>query len=413
MLIVGLEMVYRMKRVLIISYCFPPSQEIGGLRPYILAKFIKKYGYEPIVITKFDREDNISGIKTIRTDEYIDNYNNYQPHFSVNSNALFRFFRDIFSFPDYQYFWKKRCLKKIKQCVDLDEIDIIFSTSSPITCHLIARHICQEKKIPWVADLRDLWYNNHYENRTTIRACLDKLLEMITLNRANYITSASESWTRDLKNRHEHCPVETILTGFNPEEISNEKDVDIKFSIMYGGGLYGGKRDPSSLFQALSHLIELGIIDRTKIEINFYSERSDSFDRSINEYHLSDVVFHREKIPRQELLKIARRSQLLLILLNNESESGVIAGKIFEYLASKRPILCIGPNDNDMKKIIIDLNVGIYATNQEEIARAISDYYREYIRNGYVEYRSDINKINQLSGEYMAKRFAQIFDELS
>ena len=159
-----------MKNLLIISYCFPPTQEIGGLRPYLLAKYIKNFGYNPIIVTKYDSEELDKNFNIIITDKFIDSYNLFQPKFTIKSNLLFTIIKDIISFPDYQYRWKNICLEAINKHVNLDNIDIIYSTSSPITCHLIAKTLKRKLNIPWVADLRDLWYGNHYNNNLLIRS---------------------------------------------------------------------------------------------------------------------------------------------------------------------------------------------------------------------------------------------------
>ena len=167
------------------------------------------------------------------------------------------------------------------------------------------------------------------------------------------------------------------------------------------------------MFKALESLIIDKIIDPKLVEVHFYCERVRWLDDLIEKYHLKNIVNVYERITHEKSLMVQAESQLLLIilLLNNCYEKGVLTAKLFEYLVSGRPILCIGPRDGAAARIINETNTGITCDNDACLMNVLRNYYFNYIENGYVKLIPDISKIQKYDFSEMAGRFCSIFDE--
>ncbi|WP_054864894.1 glycosyltransferase [Methanosarcina barkeri] len=139
----------------------------------------------------------------------------------------------------------------------MKKIDAIISSSSPIISHIIAHDLSEKYNIPWIADLRDLWTQNHYCTHSKIRKVFDKRLELKTLAASDAITTVSSNLASNLRKFHNRKSVYSIPNGYDLEEsINTNISLSNKFTITYTGSLYNGKRDPSKLFNALNELIK-------------------------------------------------------------------------------------------------------------------------------------------------------------
>ena len=175
-----------MKKVLIISYYFPPRPGIGSQRPYGLAKYLPSFGWAPIVLTPKLPGKPPDGLEVIQTD-YNDIVASIKSVFGLNpertlheqlgmvitknyshstlKSKIIKLIREILIFPDEQKGWYKFALKSAIEFLNKNRVDAIISSSYPVTAHLIAQRLKQKFGIPWVADLRDLWTQHHYHDK--------------------------------------------------------------------------------------------------------------------------------------------------------------------------------------------------------------------------------------------------------
>ncbi|WP_337972113.1 hypothetical protein [Methanobacterium petrolearium] len=133
----------------------------------------------------------------------------------------------------------------------------------------------------------------------------------------------------------------------------------------------------------------------------------------VEEYHLENVVNVHGMIPREEVLKKQRESQILLLLSwNNPQEQGIIPGKIYEYLDAGRPILSIGPSEGLVKDLIQSTNTGFHLSEFESVKKAIKMFYDEFEERGKIEYSGIPEEIDKYSQREMAKKFAILLDKI-
>lgn len=425
-----------MKKVLIISYYFPPASNIGGLRIHGLAKYLPYFGWEPIILTKNSPGNFVSKYYIIKTHffEY-DSITTFKQKIGINSeqtikeklqkadlknkktllDMLINFAAEVITYPDNQKSWYSQAFELGDKILNEEHIDAVISSSSPTVSHIIAHDLKEKHNIPWIADFRDLWTQNHYYSYSNVRKFFEKRLELKTLAASSALTTVSKDLAFDLEILHKGMPVYSIPNGFDLDELANlTVNLTYKFVITYTGSLYQGKRDPSKLFQALQELIEEHIIDREFIEVRFYGPEEDWMKNEIQKYNLQGIVYECGLVSRDVALLKQRESQLLLLLLwDHPSEVGVYTGKLFEYIASKRPILAIGGPKGVVSELLEETKTGFFVSSLDEIKNTIRKYYNEYMSNGQLSYQGDILKIEKYSQKEMARKFAETLDKIS
>ena len=449
-----------MKKVILIAFYFNQVNEIASKRLRALAKYLPQFGWEPIVIVPdlgfIPKENDDLNCRIIYT-EYEDMFSHFSNKFKKSkSNDLadssdFSDSKDsiefnddklkdstsysnpiasraisiageVFAYPDGMKYWHESAFKEASKIMDDEKIDAIISSSWPITCHTIAKDLKERQNIPWIADLRDLWNLNPYVSHTFIRNYFEKRLELKTFENADALTTTTDLAAETLSTLHPKSRIVPILSGYDKddfkflEELVSKRDdfssdSPEKLKFIYAGSLYGGKRDPTYLFEAIRQLEDENKLDPSKISIEFYGD-STGLEDIANRYGLLDIVHIGGKIAHEEVLKKQLDSDvLLLISWDNEKEKMFIPGKIYEYFALKKPVLSIGYNEGSLKDLIEETKVGYHVSSLESTKEALLDIYNEFVEKGTVELNADMN-IEDYSMENMAKKFADLLNEL-
>lgn len=418
-----------MKKVLIITYYFHQREDIAAVRLQGLTKYLTDYGWEPTILTiKSNRKINPQ-FKVIET--------NYEEIFtrwkkvlgfkidesfkeqlglstSINKKTLIDYILDllseIFAYPDGQKRWYKYAIDTCDKLLIDQSFDAMISSSGPATSHLIARELKNKYRLPWIADLRDLWTQNNNYQYSRFRKVIERRLEIKTLSRADALITVSQPLAEKLKGLHKLKNIYTITNGFDPDEINKGTPLSNKFCITYTGVIYKGKQDPEPLFKALQELILENVVTSQDIVVDFYGNNN-WLKRDIEKYDLQNVVNVHNLIPREEAIKKQREAQLLLLLTwNDPNEKGVYTGKIFDYLAARRPILSIGFSGGVAEDLLKETKAGTQASNVEAIKRIIKSAYSEYKLNGSVSYNGISPEIDKYSQKEMARKFAEVLN---
>ena len=424
-----------MKKVLIVAY-FPPHPQASP-RILGLAKYLPEFGWQPIILTAPVGDNLDSQFRVIETG-YHDVLGFWKKLLGLNpkyeltrtrvkdgigitsKNFIFDFFlafcAAIITYPDSDRGWKLFAVKAGSELLQNEDIDAIISSSSPVTSHLIAKGLKRKHKIPWVADFRDLWTQNHNYGYGPLRRLIDKRLELKTLLPADALVTVSQPWAEKLRVFNNGKAAYVITNGFDPEKMSKEQlDLTSKFTITYTGNIYPGKQDPSKLFAALKDLISDRLRDPNEVAVRFYGSKIEWLDKEVERYGLSSVVKQYGFEPKQIALEKQRESQLLLLLnWEDPQEQGVYPGKVFEYLAAQRPIIATGGFGNDViERLLDETTAGIYCKTVEGIKSILRELYSEYKLKGKITYNGDMAKINKYSHREMARKFAEVLDSLT
>jgi glycosyltransferase involved in cell wall biosynthesis len=409
-----------MKRVLIIANLFYASPRIPGL-----AKYLPEFGWQPIIITVPLGENPDSSFgppNDFRKGNWVIETRGHASGKTVGTRVrkrlgrikpLLRFFHrrysEIAHYPDKEKHWMPLAMKAAEELLKNEDMDAMISSSSPVTCHLIARKIKNKYRIPWIADLRDLWTQNHNYPYSVFRRFFERRLETKTLSMADALVTISLPMANRLNLLHKGKPVYTITNGFDPEKMSTgEVDLTAKFTITYTGQIYE-KQNTEKLLYALKDLISQGIIERENVEVRVFGPRSEKLEAQALKYGLTDIVKQYGIVSREISFLKQRESQLLLLLKWEDSrERGIYTGKAFEYLAAMRPILATGGTDDVVTELLHETKGGADAQTVEDVKNALRTFYNEFKLEGKISYQGKIDEINKYSYREIASKFAEI-----
>ena len=397
-----------MKKVLIITNLFHASPRMSGL-----AKYLSRYGWEPIILTvDLNQKNN-------RRYGILENIKNYAQIIEVANpkpvkypKGLYFILKEFWSYPDEEKHWLHPALEKAKEIIENNNIDAIISSSSPVTCHIIAKELKVKYQIPWIADLRDLWSQNHNYIYNPIRKKMDEKLERETLSAADKLVTVTPIWSKQLESIYKGKIVHCVTNGFDPENLNVPlKPLIPKFTITYTGNIYN-KQDTLKFLIALREVIDNKSIEPDDIDIRFYCPPNRNLIKNMRKLGLSNVVKQYGIVSRNISLEKQKESQILL-LLNWEdlNENGVYPLKVFEYLGAQRPILATGGFGEDViEDLLCETNSGIYAKTTKEIENILLQWYKEYKQNGEIEYKGKIEAINNYNYQETTKKFVEILE---
>ena len=424
-----------MKRVLVITYHFPPRPAVASLRPLGLARYLPEFGWEAVILTAALPGKPDPHFKVIET-QYHDSLgfgkrllklDSQSPLIAQVKNKLkiksekspldfmLAAIGGIIAYPDPQKGWQRFAVEAGKDILRQQNIKAMISTSPPVTSHIIAKELKGEFKIPWVADFRDLWTQNYYYPYSPLRKVIERRLELNTLSTADALVAVSQPAADDLRSLHRQKPVHSIPNGFDPAEINTTPgNLTDKFTITYTGNLYPSKQSPEPLFAGLRDLLSQGSANANDIEVRLYGARAGWIDKQAERYGLKAIVRQLSIVPREVALNKQRESQVLLLLKwNDPRQRGVYSAKIFEYLAARRPILAVGGFHDVVSELLDETKAGVFGQTREDIKTLLLRLYQEYKSTGAVSYSGDEAETNKYSHREMAKKFASILNGIA
>ena len=411
------------KKILFITYHFPPYGCIGALRTGKTVKKLTDLGYEVRVISASNQSlpkhlpIEVDVDKVFYTDWFDVNWpinkllgaksitslkNKIGRKNNINSKIigwLKLLYTKFVHIPDQYIGWYFSAVKKSNNIIDAGFIpDIIFSSATPYTSHLVAKKVSNKYNIPWIAEFRDLWSDNH--NRMS--SLFDRWLEKNTMHNSKAMITVSEPLTKILINKYKQ-PIYTIQNGFDPEDFSFQVSgiISQKINIVYTGSIYENKMDPSPLFIALAANKDL----QNNIVLNFYGNSSNFISDLSKKYNLESIVKIHDLVPRSEILNIQKKADILLLLTwNSPKEKGILTGKFFEYIASGNAILSIGAFKDTPSEIVVEDKFGIATNDPEEITKFISSYQKG-------KYNNNLINRNKYDRQIQINKLAEIIDK--
>ncbi|MCK4639299.1 MAG: glycosyltransferase family 4 protein [Bacteroidales bacterium] len=432
-----------MKKVLIITYYWPPSGGAGVQRWLKFVKYLREFGWEPIVYTPENPEapdidnslekdipDNLTVIKRKIWEPYTaykkfigqekeQKINagflseNKKPKLSENISV---WIRGNFFIPDARKFWIKPSVKFLTNYLKNNPVDAMISSGPPHSMHMIALGLKQRLGIPWLADFRDPWTNIDFYDDLKLSKYADKkhhALEQKVLKNADSVVLVSNGMADDF-NKIYHRNYEVITNGYDSDDISNGSKIELdkKFSISYIGTMVK-TRNPISFWKAINQIINLNKEFAKNIEIKLIGKIDYSVQQSIEEFQLQKYITKINYLPHNEVIKLQKQSQVLLLLINNTPNAKMIlTGKFFEYMASHRPILCIGPSNGDAVRILKETNSGLQSDFQDvkKIKENILNFYQLYKNQ---ELSSDIKNIENYSRKGLTNRLVNVLNGIA
>ena len=384
-----------MKKVLIITYYWPPAGGPGVQRWLKFVKYLPDFGIEPIVYCPenpnypivdaslvSDVSPNLTVLKTPIREPY-----KWAQLFSKSKTAnlskglisnrkkqsivekLLLFVRGNFFIPDARVSWVRPSVSFLSDYITEHQIDTIITTGPPHSLHLIGLQLKQNHAIKWVADFRDPWTQIGYHKKLKLSYFAQKIhkkLETTVLQTADEIVVTSLK-TKTIFSELTTTPITVLTNGFD-FEIINDSTLDSKFTVSHIGSLLEG-RNPYILWKVLSDLIKDSDEFASVFQLNFIGSVSTGVMDAIRIYGLENYINNIGYVPHNEALEYQKKAQLLLLIEENSKETEyIIPGKLFEYMASKRPIIAIGPEVSDIEKILNQTRSGTYFRYDEAVA---------------------------------------------
>lgn len=378
-----------MKKVLILTYYWPPSGGAGVQRWLKFVKYLREYGWEPVVYTVENGElpvtddslfqDIPAGVEIIKRpiwEPYMiyKRFSGKKKGEKINAGFLnenkkqgFKdkmsiWIRGNFFIPDARKFWIKPSTKYLRDYLKTNSVDAIISSGPPHTMHMIALGIKKHyPQLPWVADFRDPWTNIDFYDQLMLFGWADKKhhrMEKQVLLKADKVVSIGQQMNNEfagmLQQRNgdpNKCTV--IPNGYDTEDVAidvNEKDE--KFSLAHIGTLVKD-RNPDVLWKVLDRMTKNDATFRDRLEIKLVGKVDFYVMNQLEEHGLMPYVRKIDYLPHDQVIREQGRSHVLLLLVNNtRNAKGILTGKFFEYMASGNPVLAIGPEDGDLAAII-------------------------------------------------------------
>jgi glycosyltransferase involved in cell wall biosynthesis len=419
-----------MPRVLFIAHAYPPLAAAGSIRAGGLAKYLPRFGWDILVLTAKLPPGSRPAAPVIET-EYQDVVAKWKaklgmdPERSVherlnlsvsskpNSNRLhtsiIQLTRALIAFPDEHKGWIPFALNAISNLKGNEKFDVVLSTSPPVSDHLIALQAKRIFRVPWVADLRDLW-TAALLGPSRLLLPRQRLLERKTLKRADALVTVSTPWARTLERTYPSTPVYTITNGFDPEEFGTlPAKLTESFSLTHTGYLYEGKRDPTLLFQVLQELIAEGALQKDDIRLRFYGPPESWLPVLAVRYGLKDVVEMPGVVARQEALRLQAESQILLLLgWSDPKETGQHTGKLFEYFGSARPILAVGGSQGVLTETLRETGTGVHISDKARLRDYLLAQYADFKATGFVKYQVNDAAVAKYTHLEMARKFSNV-----
>jgi glycosyltransferase involved in cell wall biosynthesis len=375
-----------MKKVLIITYYWPPSGGAGVQRWLKFAKYLPEFGWQPLILTVDpsyasypQRDESLSAEIDpncmVYTTKSFELYNLYKllsgkkevPYggFANESKEgllqkTSKFLRGNFLLPDPRKGWNKYAYKKASELIREFNIDTVVTTSPPHSTQLIGLKLKQTFNIKWIADLRDPWTDIYYYNQfkhTALARAIDLRYERKVVEQADLIVTVSEDVKRIFSSKSQlliASKTVVIPNGFDEDDFRiRQVPLESKKVITYTGTI--SEAYPVDCFlEALSSLDEEL---KSRILIRFVGKVPPSVVQKFRDTNLEIELVGYVDHPKS-IEYLFRSNLLLLVIPDVKNNHGILTGKFFEYLASEKPILAIGPVKGDLAKIMEETNCG-------------------------------------------------------
>jgi hypothetical protein len=430
-----------LKRVLIITYHWPPSGGITVLRCLKIAKYLRDFGWEPIIFTAenaayqyldFTNDKDIpEGLEIhkvpitepINAFKFFSGRKKDAPLQNITANSsrkktiidkLGMWVRGNFFIPDARFMWIKPSVAYLSDYLKNNPVDAIFTDGPPHTNTVIGMRLSQRFGIPWIADFQDPWTQVDYYADLYIGKRADKkhkALEQEVFHTAKKITIASPTWKADLESIGAKN-VDVLYYGYDEADFVGFQPVKNEVFTIVHAGLLGSDRNPIGFFESLGKLIEQHPDLAAKVQIQLAGEVDYSVRKTIEENGLARVTKYVGMISRQEVLKLYEASSLLLLPINKASNAkGRIPGKLFELLRTGKPIVVFGQEDGDVKHLVEEKRHGSSFEYMDNTS--IGVYLEKVLMNNEFENFDPSLSVEEFSNRRLTEKVAHLLNEIA
>lgn len=429
------------KKVMLITSVFPPSWGSGVHRVSKFHKYLPVFGYLPIVLTT--KEDSYGVIdhsidegfnqgKIIRLPvinwRFFSRKNRGRGDIFIQKEVrkrgfllitqLLRRIYSLLSIPDDRVLWIPLAILKGYRILHKERVAMLYSTSPHCSCHIVALLLHRLTGTPWVADFRDPWVGNPFStHRFSLRLLFDHFLERQVVKSCSRVVSISGPIVGSLKERYPDVSSKkfaVLPSSFDPADLiglDGNGPVPRKFVISHAGTFYGN-RSPKPFLDALMKLLEQRPDWKDYIEVLFIGSGPQNGEDFMSLNSLRGVVRIIPYLPYKEMLKLLTRSSALLLIPG--PGKGTMTGKVFDYIAARKPILLLSQENTELEKMLRRMGIGLIVSfnEVERIIECLATIIQACIEGGGIEVEANEEEIGRFTSLEMARKLADIMDEV-
>ena len=422
------------KKVLIVTYYWPPAGGPGVQRWLKFVKYLPEFGIKPVVLIPENATYPIldeSLLNEIPNDAEILKLPIKEPYALASLlskkktgnlasgviseekkqsfiEKVLLFLRGNLFIPDARVSWVRPAVAFLEDYIANHSVDAIITTGPPHSIHLIGEQLKQKTKLKWLADFRDPWTTIGYHKALKLTKYARKKherLEKQVLNNADQIIVTSRKTQEEFQTKTQK-PIVVITNGYDHYK-RTKRPKDVKFTLAHIGSLIS-KRNPVMLWKVLKELISDNPEFKAYFKLQLAGVVSDEVICSLKDFNLLYHVEQLGYVSHDKAQELQQTAQVLLLLeIDSEDTKAIIPGKIFEYMVSETPILAIGPENSDIEDLIKTTNTGGYATahNADLIKGLLMSYFQQFLKG---ELKSYPIGLNQFSRKELTKKLADV-----
>ena len=436
-----------MKRVLIITYYWPPTGGSGVQRWVKFAKYLPSEGWQPVIYTPENPEQLAvdhslekeipSEAEIIRTHitepyelykKFLRRSGHSKEAVEVNpvnaqnkslAQKVAMWIRGNLFRPDPRCLWIGPSVRYLKKYLEENPVDLIVSTGPPQSMHMIGRRLAKETGLPWIADFRDPWTKIFYFKHLSMNRATERWhhrMERKVLDEATAVVAVSPLVQQEFQAMTQTL-VELITNGYDECDFPHGKDKDAEggpekdFTITHTG-LFAADGNPTVLWEVLSEKCAKNEDFRKLLKIKLVGKTDIQITKSLEDAGLKANLIDMGYQPHSIAVEEQRTASLLILPLRKEPEyKAVLPGKLFEYLASWRPVLGIGQTDGAMSMILNTTKTGVVLdwNDKTSIGRFIDLCWSNHLKGNLTVEDADIS---QFTRRNLTRRMAELFEKI-
>ncbi|TDE04061.1 glycosyltransferase family 4 protein [Flavobacterium hiemivividum] len=424
------------KKILIITYYWPPAGGPGVQRWLKFVKYLPEFGIQPIVYVPENPTYPIVDeklVKEVSDKAIVLKHKIFEPYqlaslFSTTKtkkissgiipnkkkqsfmDKLFLLIRGNLFIPDARFLWVKPSVGYLEKYIVENNIDTIVTSGPPHSLHLIGLQLKQKLDLKWFADFRDPWTTIGYHKSLRLSNYATdkhKMLERKVLTSADTIIVTSKTTKKEFEAITKK-PIAVITNGYDVEKVEIQP-LDTKFSLAHIGSFLS-ERNPMILWDSIVELVNEVPDFKAHLEIKLIGAVSQEVLETISEFGLNSYLNNLGYVSHGEAIAHQRKSQVLLLIeIDSDDTKSIIPGKLFEYMVSNRPIIAIGPRNSDFAEIITTTNTGVFFNYSEKakLKSVILDFYNQFLEG---KLQSNGVGLQQYSRKSLTKELAQLIN---
>lgn len=429
-----------MKRALIITYYWPPIGGSGVQRWVKFAKYLPSEGWQPVIYTPENPDlssidesllNDIPSEAEIIKRPIIEPYNIYRKltgskgQIKIEANPggggkgsflkrLSMWVRGNLFMPDPRCLWIRPSVRFLKKYLKEHPVDVIISTGPPQSMHLIARKVSLATGIPWVADFRDPWTKIFYFKHLRLGKWAERkhhILEQQVLDDATAVVAVSPLVQQDFA-AMTSTPVHLVTNGYDESDYTEDIVTDGNFNVVHTG-LLTAEGNPVELWKALGEKCANDTDFASKFRLVLAGRTDKKVLEDISKAGLDNFLTDYGYIDHNKAVQLQRSASLLILPIREEPETkAILPGKLFEYLAARRPILGVGTSEGAMATVLQETNAGKIFNwgDSEDISKHIDGLWNECKNGKEIVLNADIE---QYSRRMTTKKMVELFNNIT